>query len=40
MSVRSFYDTNVLVYTDDKGSPAKQRRALELVAEHRRPIPE
>lgn len=36
MSVRSFFDTNVLVYTDDKAAPAKQRRALELVAEHRR----
>ena len=36
MSARSFFDTNVLVYADDKGSPAKQRRALELVAEHRR----
>ena len=36
MSVRSFLDTNVLVYTDDKAAPAKQRRALELVAEHRR----
>jgi predicted nucleic acid-binding protein len=36
MSVRSFFDTNVLVYADDKASPAKQRRAIELVAEHRR----
>lgn len=36
MSVRSFFDTKVLVYADDKGSPAKQRRAVELVAEHRR----
>lgn len=36
MSVRSFFDTNVLVYADDKASPAKQRRALDLVAEHRR----
>lgn len=36
MSVRSFFDTNVLIYADDKSSPAKQRRALELVAEHRR----
>jgi predicted nucleic acid-binding protein len=36
MSARSFFDTNVLVYADDKASPAKQRRALELVAEHRR----
>src|SRR5215469_2979634 len=36
MSARSFFDSNVLVYTDDKASPAKQRRALDLVAEHRR----
>jgi predicted nucleic acid-binding protein len=36
MSARSFFDTNVLVYADDNGTPAKQRRALELVAEHRR----
>ena len=36
MSARSFFDTNVLVYADDKSSPAKQRRAVELVAEHRR----
>jgi hypothetical protein len=36
MSDRSFFDTNILVYADDKAVPAKQRRALELVAEHRR----
>ena len=36
MAARSFLDANVLVYTDDRGSPAKQRRALALVAEHRR----
>src|SRR5215471_9834374 len=36
MSARSFFDSNVLVYTDDKASPPKQRRALDLVAEHRR----
>jgi len=35
MSARSFCDTNILVYTDDKDAPSKQRRALELVAEHR-----
>jgi predicted nucleic acid-binding protein len=33
---RSFFDTNVLIYADDKAAPAKQSRALELVAEHRR----
>jgi predicted nucleic acid-binding protein len=36
MSARSFLDTNVLVYTDDKAAPAKQRLALDLVTEHRR----
>jgi predicted nucleic acid-binding protein len=36
MSARSFFDTNVLVYADDKAAPSKQRRALDLVAEHRR----
>lgn len=36
MSARSFFDTNVLIYADDKAAPAKQRRALGLVAEHRR----
>lgn len=35
MSARSFFDTNILIYTDDRAAPAKQRRALELVAEHR-----
>jgi predicted nucleic acid-binding protein len=36
MGARSFFDTNVLAYTDDRAAPAKQRRALDLVAEHRR----
>ena len=36
MPARSFFDTNVLVYADDKAAPAKQRRALDLVTEHRR----
>ena len=36
MSVRSFFDTNVLICADDKGAPAKQRRSLELIEEHRR----
>lgn len=30
MSVRSFIDTNVLVYADDGDSPEKQRKAIEL----------
>jgi len=36
MPARSFFDTNVLIYADDKAFPAKQRKALDLVAEHRR----
>jgi predicted nucleic acid-binding protein len=36
MSARSFFDTNILVYADDKTAPAKQRSALDLIAEHRR----
>ena len=36
MPARSFFDTNVLIYADDKADTAKQRRALDLVAEHRR----
>lgn len=36
MPARSFFDTNVLVYTDDGDSPAKQERALALIAEARR----
>jgi predicted nucleic acid-binding protein len=36
MSVRSFFDTNVILYADDQDAPAKQRRAIDLIAEHRR----
>jgi predicted nucleic acid-binding protein len=36
MSLRSFFDTNVLIYADDRAAPAKQQRAIELVAEHRK----
>lgn len=36
MGGRSFFDTSVLVYADDKAAPAKQRRAVNLVAEHLR----
>jgi predicted nucleic acid-binding protein len=36
MAARSFFDTNVIIYGDDKSEPAKQRRALALLAEHRR----
>ena len=35
MSARSFLDTNVLLYTDSRDAPAKQKRALELLAGHR-----
>jgi predicted nucleic acid-binding protein len=34
--MRTFFDTNVLIYADDKAALAKRRRALELLAEHRR----
>jgi predicted nucleic acid-binding protein len=33
MSARSFFDTNVLVYAEDKAAPAKQKRAVDIVAE-------
>ena len=36
MNARSFFDTNILVYADDKRAPAKQSRAIDLAAEHRR----
>lgn len=36
MIARSFFDTNVLVYTDDHDAPGKKARALELFAEGRR----
>jgi predicted nucleic acid-binding protein len=36
MPARSFFDTNVLIYADDQAVPAKQKRALDLIAEHRR----
>lgn len=35
MTVRSFFDSNVVIYTDDASAPAKQGRALDLLAEHR-----
>lgn len=36
MPARSFFDTNVLAYTDDYDSPTKQSRALALFEEARR----
>jgi predicted nucleic acid-binding protein len=35
MSVRSFFDTNVLVYTDDADAPEKRARAMALWETHR-----
>lgn len=36
MNARSFFDTNILIYADDKSAPSKQKHAIELVARHRR----
>jgi predicted nucleic acid-binding protein len=36
MTVRSFFDTNVVLYADDSSASAKQRRAVALFAEYRR----
>jgi predicted nucleic acid-binding protein len=36
MPARSFFDTNILIYADDKAAPTKQRHALDLVTQHRR----
>jgi predicted nucleic acid-binding protein len=36
MNARSFFDTNVLVYADDRRAGTKQTRAIDLVEEHRR----
>jgi len=33
--VRSFFDTNILVYADAADEPAKQQRAIHLVKSHR-----
>jgi predicted nucleic acid-binding protein len=32
---RAFFDTNVLVYSDDPASPEKQKRAIDLIQVHR-----
>ncbi len=34
-AARSFFDTNILLYTDDAGDVAKQTRALDLIQQHR-----
>lgn len=36
MSALAFFDTNVLVYADDRSSPEKQQRAIGLITEHLR----
>lgn len=36
MSALAFFDTNILVYTDDSSSPEKQARAIGLFKEHQR----
>ena len=35
-AARSFFDTNVLLYTDDRAAPAKKKAALDLIEEARR----
>jgi predicted nucleic acid-binding protein len=36
MKTLAFFDTNILVYSDDTSVPAKQDRAITLIAEHQR----
>lgn len=36
MKQAAFFDSNVFVYADDRSAPAKQARAMELVAAHQR----
>jgi predicted nucleic acid-binding protein len=33
---RTFLDTNILVYAEDRADPVKQRKAVELILEHKR----
>jgi predicted nucleic acid-binding protein len=33
--MRTFFDTNVLVYTDDRANPVKLKRALGVLKEHK-----
>jgi predicted nucleic acid-binding protein len=33
---RAFFDTNILVYAEDRADPVKQAKAIELFEEHRR----
>jgi predicted nucleic acid-binding protein len=34
--LRTFFDTDILAYAEDRTEPAKQRKALDLIKEHRR----
>ena len=34
-SARSFFDTNILLYTDSRDAAAKRKRAFDLLGEHR-----
>lgn len=36
MSALAFFDTNILIYSDDASSPAKQKRAIDLFSDHLR----
>ena len=36
MSGLAFFDTNILVYSDDARSPEKQSRAIQLLKDHRK----
>lgn len=36
MSPLAFFDTNVVLYADDDSAPAKQSRAISLIAKHQR----
>lgn len=36
MTGLAFFDTNILVYADDAANPAKQARAIDLIAMHQR----
>jgi len=38
VTTRTFFDTNILIYTDDKSAPAKRKTAINLVATHREAV--
>lgn len=35
-TARTFFDSNILLYAEDSAYPARQKKAVELVVEHRR----